>query len=272
MKKFEGILMVSDLDGTLLRNDKSISEENLRAIEYFKSNGGTFAFVTGRIPSGAKRIFDIVKPNAPCGCINGGGIYDYENEKMLWCDALSDDVYDLVEYIEKNNSSIGIEVNSYYKIFFCQKNSSTEKHRKNENFPDLEARYRDIKEPIAKILFADEDEENLLKVIKMLKTYPKANKYDFIRSDKEYYEILPKGASKGNVMVKLAEILGIDIKNTISVGDNDNDVSMLKSAKVGFAVANATEDAKASADFITVSNEDNAIAKIIYDLDKGLIF
>ena len=47
MKKFEGILMVTDLDGTLLRNDKSISEENLKAIEYFKSNGGIFAFVTG---------------------------------------------------------------------------------------------------------------------------------------------------------------------------------------------------------------------------------
>jgi len=59
---------------------------------------------------------------------------------------------------------------------------------------------------------------------------------------------------------------------TISVGDNDNDASMLKSAKVGFAVENATESAKASADYITVSNEDDAIAKIIYDLDRGLIF
>ena len=271
MKKFDGILMVTDLDGTLLRNDKSVSEENLRAIEYFKSQGGTFSFITGRIPAGADHIYNIVKPNAPCGCINGGGIYDYRTEKMLWCDNLTQDVYDIVEYIDKNNSSIGIEVNSYYKIFFCKKNSSTEKHRFNEKFPDLEAHYREIKEPIAKILFADEDEENLLKVIDMLKNHPKSTDYDFIRSDKEYYELLPKGASKGNVMIKLAKILGMDIKKTISVGDNDNDVSMLKNAKIGFAVSNATKSAKAAADYVTVSNEEHAIAKIIDDLDKGLI-
>ena len=48
MKKFEGILITTDLDGTLLRNDKSVSRENLSAIEYFKENAGVFTFVTGR--------------------------------------------------------------------------------------------------------------------------------------------------------------------------------------------------------------------------------
>ena len=47
---FDGILICTDLDGTLLANDKSISDENLRAIEYFKENGGYFTFVTGRTP------------------------------------------------------------------------------------------------------------------------------------------------------------------------------------------------------------------------------
>ena len=46
MGKFDGILICTDLDGTLLKNDKSVSEENLRAIEYFKREGGRFTFVT----------------------------------------------------------------------------------------------------------------------------------------------------------------------------------------------------------------------------------
>ena len=56
------------------------------------------------------------------------------------------------------------------------------------------------------------------------------------------------------------------MKNTIAVGDYDNDITMLKAAGVGYAVANATAAAKAAADKITVSNEDHAIAKIISEL------
>ena len=269
MKKFDGILMVTDLDGTLLREDKTISEENLKAIEYFKAEGGKFAFVTGRIPVAANHIYEWVKPNVPCGCSNGGGIYDYSTQKLIWCQELSKDVMDMVEYVDRNLPPMGIEVCTFEKIYFCKKNSSVEKHRINEHFDDLGGHYRDVKDVVSKILFADEVEENLISLIDMLKNHPDADKYDFVRSDQEYYEILPKGISKGTVLEKLAEILGIDIKKTIAVGDNDNDVEMIKRAKVGIAVENASENAKAVADYITVSNEDHAIAKIIDDLDKG---
>ena len=69
----DGILICTDLDGTLLRNDKSISRENSEAIEYFKGEGGYFTFITGRMPYTSRRLYDMVKPNAPIGCINGGG-------------------------------------------------------------------------------------------------------------------------------------------------------------------------------------------------------
>ena len=84
------------------------------------------------------------------------------------------------------------------------------------------------------------------------------------------YEILPKGASKGNALYKMSELLGIDIKKTIAVGDYNNDVSMIKAAGVGFAVANAIPEAKAVADFVTVSNNDHSIAAIVDGLDKGM--
>ena len=76
MKKFEGLLLCTDLDGTLLNNERKVSKENREAIDYFKSEGGYFTFITGRMPYFSAQVFDIVQPNAPFGCINGGGIYD----------------------------------------------------------------------------------------------------------------------------------------------------------------------------------------------------
>ena len=75
MGKFDGVMIVTDLDGTLLKNDKSISQENLQAIRYFQEMGGLFSCVTGRVPHGAKAVVDILQPNAPCGHGNGGAVW-----------------------------------------------------------------------------------------------------------------------------------------------------------------------------------------------------
>lgn len=83
MNKFKGLLICTDLDGTLLKDDKSISRENLDAIEYFKSEGGYFTFITGRMPYFMESICSKIHPNAPFGCINGGGLYDYNKKNMF---------------------------------------------------------------------------------------------------------------------------------------------------------------------------------------------
>ncbi|MBR6603189.1 MAG: HAD-IIB family hydrolase, partial [Clostridia bacterium] len=105
----------------------------------------------------------------------------------------------------------------------------------------------------------------------LLKNHPRANEFDFIRSEKTLFEILPKGSGKGNVLPKLSEHLGIDMRKTIAVGDYHNDISMLKAAGLGIAVSNAQPEVKKAADMVTVSNDEDAIAKIISDIDNGFI-
>ena len=120
---------------------------------------------------------------------------------------------------------------------------------------------------IAKILFADRDGDRITRLAALLNAHPRANEFDFIRSDRTLYEILPRGIHKGVALSKLAEILCIDPRRTVAVGDYDNDIGMLRTAGLGVAVANATEAAKAAADMITVSNEQHAIAALIDDLE-----
>ncbi len=271
MKKFEGILICTDLDGTLIRNDHTISEENLRAIEYFKSEGGLFTFMTGRMPYTARSLFETVKPNAPIGCINGGGIYDYDTKKYVFLKSLSKNYTELVDYIVERVDGISVILHTEERMYFSISNDASENHRITTKTPFATADYRTFDEPVAKVIFADSREDVLLSVAELLASHPRAEEFDFIRSDKALYEILPRDTTKGSIMPMLAEHLKIDLKRTVAVGDYYNDVDMLRAVGVGIAVENACKEAKEAADYITVSNEENAIAKIISDIESKLI-
>ena len=272
MKKFDGILICTDLDGTLLKADKSISSKNIEAIKYFKENGGLFTFITGRLPYYSANSYNAIEPNAPFGCINGGGLYDHRKMEYVWtADPLDRAALTLVEAVENAVSDVGIQVSTLYKTYFSRYNDAMVRFREVAGLPDLRLNYKDVTEPIAKIIFSDFNEENIKKVEECLKSHPLASGFSFIRSEKTLYEILPKGINKGTVLLKMSEILGIDQRKTVAVGDYNNDVGMLLAAGAGIAVANASPEAKAAANYVTVSNEEHAIAKIISDIESGKI-
>lgn len=271
MGKFDGVLICTDLDGTLLRSDKSISQENIDAIEYFKSEGGYFTFITGRMPYFSKMVYDAVGANAPVGCVNGGGIYDYEKSEYLWLETLADGIIELVEHVDKNVGGIGIHLNTPDKVYYCRENSATVRYRKATGTPHLVADYKDVDEPLAKIVFCDDDEGRILRAVELLNAHPRANEFDFIRTERILYEVVPKGVNKGVALPRLAAALGIDMSKVVAVGDYYNDVSMLRAAGLSVAVANAVDEVKAVADFVTVSNDEHAIARVIEELEKGVL-
>ena len=268
MKKFEGILICTDLDGTLLRNDKSISAENSEAIEYFKANGGLFTFATGRMHYYSADSYNKVKPNAPVSCMNGGCIYDFVQGKYLWKSGIDKEVSGLIEYVDKSFPDVGIQVNTFEKAYFCKDNDAMVWFRKVTGLENIRGHYKDIDEPWAKIILGHLDETRLLEMLKELKMHPLGNSYDFVHSEKSLMEILPKGINKGIAIHKFSEILGIDKNKIVAIGDFENDVEMIKKAGVGIAVANACPAAKEVADIVTVSNEEHAIAKIIYSIEE----
>lgn len=270
MGKFDGLLLCSDLDDTLLTTDKNVSEENKKAIEYFKSEGGLFTFATGRTPLGASLMLEHIKPNAPMICFNGAGIYDFGKSELVWSKTLDKDAIEVVEFIDKTFPFSGIEVCTNEKIYFCKTNRVVEEHKRHEKFPDNYLDYHDIKEPWTKVLFMQEEQE-LEQVKNALLESPFAEKYSFIQSSPNYYELLPKGSSKGNGLMELSRIMRIPKEHTLGIGDNENDISLIENAGVGIAVANAISPVKEIADYITVDNNSHAISTVIYALNKGTI-
>lgn len=271
MGKFDGILICTDLDGTLYRNDKSISAENREAIEYFKSEGGYFTFITGRMPYYSQTAYEAVRPNVPFGCVNGGGLYDGSVGRYVWTTELSSDALSLVGRVYEGFPNVGIQLCGFESTFFAKENDVTARFRRLANLPENPCDYRGFTVPMAKIIFCTAVEKELFAVEKALREHELGDRFDFIRSERTLFEILPKGVSKALALTKLAEYLSVDMSRTIAIGDYDNDASMLRAAGCGIAVSNASKAALDAADRVTVSNEDHAIAKVISDLSGGYL-
>lgn len=270
MGKFDRIFFCTDLDGTLLNSQKDISKENRQAIEYFKSEGGLFTFVTGRMPYTSTAMCEMVRPNAPFGCINGGGIYDPFKGEYLWQNALPEESLAIIDYVYENMPDIGIQLNCPERIYFTRDNSSMVRFRDITDTPYVYKHHRELgDEPLSKVIFAHDDVSRIAEIRAEIEALPAASRFDFITASADFYELLPKGNSKGSVMKKMVELLGLDMRRTVAVGDYENDISMIKAAAIGYAVANACPEAKAAADRVTVCNNDHAIAKIIEELDSG---
>ena len=270
MGKFEGVLLVTDLDSTLLNGCRRISEGNRRAIESFEREGGLFTYVTGRTPFGTKVILDQMTPRIPFGCLNGGGIYDANANQYVWRADLDPQAEKLIDFVRERFPEVGIELCGFDAAWVLRRNHIVDEHMALEGLNFADATFGEVKDlGIAKVLLMTEA-DRIEELAEALLSHPLSSEFAFVQSAKQYYEILPRGASKGALLLRLAEMLGVSQSKTVAIGDNHNDVSMIRAARLGVAVANATPPAKSAAELVLdVTNEQDAIAHLIAHLENS---
>ena len=257
MGKFDGILLTSDWDGTLCYNGE-VSKKNIDAINYFMENGGKFSVCSGRYLSFFDQFSGIIKPNTYLVTLNGALIIDPETKEKLhegFCDKF---LFDIIQKVLDS----GIE---FLNINFYLPDSEPIQLTKEE-YLSVKKDYMNAK--IYKILFRFPSEEIALKA-KALLLSSDMRGYTAMRSWNISLEIMKSEHGKDMAIRRLKEALGV--KTVVSVGDFENDIEMLKTADIGYAVGNATEELKSVADKITVSAESAALAKVISDIEKNLL-
>ena len=269
MGKFDGVLICTDLDGTLYRHDKTISRENKEAIDFFKREGGLFTFITGRLPYYSTDAHNAVEPNIAYGCCNGAGLYDGEKNEYIWTCERSTLAMELIQTVDERLPSVGIQVCGFEHTYFSKYNEAMRRFRELAKLPNLVCGYRDVAEPFGKIIFASDSDDEIIEIEKTLRDHPLSSNFEFVRSERTLFEILPKGVNKGLALTKLVEHMNLDIKKSFAIGDYDNDIGMFRAARFGIAVANASKKARDAADYVTVSNEEHAIARVICDIESG---
>lgn len=260
MKNFKSFVICSDFDYTLRRSDKSISEENSKAIKYFQDNGGLFTVATGRHSNMISEFSDYFVPNTYVIIMNGTMIYDMKSKKVILSYPMESSL-EILHYVVENYPNLyEIRVHSGEAILKWKQGISADEI--------IDAVNSKLKFPLYKGICIG-DPHMILDLKADLQNKFGSN-YSFERSFSQCLEIHSKDSGKGACIKKLKELLGDDYK-IIGVGDYENDISLIRDSDIGIAVANATDSVKKVADIITVSNDENAIAKIIYDIEKGII-
>ena len=128
-----GILLVSDLDGTLIGENFVVPQRNLDAIARFQQEGGSFAIATGRSILSGGHYAELTHPNGPCICLNGTILYDYTQQKMLWDCHL--DQRTAAEYIQRlydRFPTAGIEYFCIKTIHILRRNAYVTEHLNHE--------------------------------------------------------------------------------------------------------------------------------------------
>ncbi len=261
-----GIMVLSDMDGTLVRPDQTIDSCNLETIRLFTMLGGKFSVASGRTPASIEifpQLTELLSPG-----ITGGGtiIYDFQNKKPIEIfplpaavstKALSDI---LEEFPDLGISIIGDDLRIYqmnysynlHKLFDDEK--STYFYRPQEDLPVI----------WAKVLFA-QTKEYLEKVKEFINERDYHGVY-FVSTGDNYLEMMPQGVSKGTTMYSLCNIVNVPVENVHMIGDYYNDVEIMKQAGYSVAMQNAPDDIKEFVDEVTASNEESGVGQFLYRL------
>lgn len=267
MPKLSDFHIFSDIDGTLFSHKTGeIPRENITAIERFVNKGGKFALATGRSGAAIKSITSAVKVNFPCICINGSGLYDTCKEEYLYTWKMPDATPDYVKQIISIYPHFDASVLSSTGYYYVADSAKTIGKMKVSNYISNENYKNPIEGDIYKAVFFV-PEADCPKHIKEIEAMNFAG-VDIMSSDRYFLELMPSGVSKGSALKKLCEITGIDIRQTVAVGDYFNDADLLRTAGSSYCVQGAPPELAAITDGVLCSCEDGAIAELIEKLEK----
>lgn len=263
--RFKGTLLVCDMDKTLLNFQSKVSNRNRAALLRFTENGGLFTIATGRMEKAVKPYVKDLPLNAPAVLCNGAMIHDFSNNKIIWQKCLENKVYDIIKDIYDVFDDVGIELYSDGNIYIIRENTETEKHISREKLSPILCNIDEIPFPWIKVLLACEN-SRLKEVEAYLKD--KSGNFRTVFSEPQFLEVVEASVSKGYALTKLTDIVGLCTR-TVTVGDNLNDVELIKYADVGIAVENAHPALKKVADLCCCHHDEDAIAQVIEWIEAG---
>ena len=260
----------SDLDGTLLTTDKKITPKTREALDRWLADGNLLAISSGRPLPSVKEVMTnngLIGKNIFGIAFNGGQIYDTVTDKIVMEKTIPLDEVKTIGMLAKEN---GIYCHTYDDTHILSPRKGKELdfytitiHLPIKELPDFPEGV--IKRP-PKFLCIDPDLEHDLDAFANLVT-SRLPDITCVKSNKYLLEVFPSSSGKGAAVKDFCELTGIDINDSYSAGDEQNDISMIEAAGHGIAMINGNPLLKEKADIITpFDNDHDGLAGILVDI------
>lgn len=249
-------LILSDLDETLLHSDKTISDYSVRIFEQCRQRGILVGFCTSR---GKPNIIPFENKINPDICICNGGASIYQNGTLLHATSFS--IEETRALLKTAGTVCGadceITVDTIDKIFWNREKDKSTDYSDNSIYDD----FLNFTLPAMKICVQTDDSEKAKEIAKSISAC------DFLPfSDIPWYKFSPASATKENAISILCKKLDISPKEILALGDDFNDIGMLKLCGKGIAMGNAIPQVKAAADGMTKTNNEDGVAWYLENL------
>ena len=259
-------IIALDMDGTLLDDDKKITEENKKALMRAKDKGVKVVLSSGRPKDGLIKFLnelELMQDNEYVLSYNGCLVQEAKSGKILHEVGLKGT--DL-HYMYTLSREFNVNIHAF-----------SEKHGlitpKMSKYTEVEASLNGIEATIIDFFDIPED-ENIIKIMLVdeeeildaaINRLPKEayDKYNIVKSTPYFLEIINKNGNKGEGLKALANHLGVKREEVMAFGDASNDREMIEYAGLGVAMENAMEEVKKVADYITCNNNESGVAKVI---------
>ena len=264
-------LICIDMDGTLLNDQHEVTEENKIALKKAVDKGVIIAITTGRLFVSARQYTEMLGIKASIIASNGTYIREKDEEKVIFKHPFSREQfnkictifrkYNVKKYFNTYNTLITNEMPEEDHGYVISNKIAPEHLKINFGVHrDFKEIYDIYKDEILKGIVIDRNHEILKEIKKELKA---AGDLEVVSSGADNVEVMAAGTSKGNGVKAYAEILGIKKEDIMCIGDNENDVSMIKYAGIGVAMGNGTDELKEIANYVTDTNNNSGVAKAI---------
>jgi len=262
-------LIALDMDGTLLNNQKSISDANYQAIMDTKEAGIKVVLASGRPLQGLQPHLEHLGLTSEDDFVvsyNGSLVQRVGCGEVLHKTSLKG--HD-AKSIFKISQQLGVYIHAFsvkQGLITHQHNEWTDIEAKLNGMPATEVDFEmlDDNEDIIKVMMVAH-EKQLTAAIKNLPTHLK-QQYTVVQSAPFFLELLHPTSNKGIAIEKLTEVLNLSPEQVMCVGDAENDHAMLKFAGLAVAMENADAETKALADHITASNQNDGVARVIEEM------
>ena len=267
MKKFSGLLLVSDFDGTFFSHPV-IPRRNLEAVRYFMEEGGRFTICTGRAMQSLEIHIDDIPVNAPVIVANGGMIYDYAERRIVQSRCMDESAREIVAKLMERFPGVGVELYVGTETFVAHRNAWVDRQIEGDLRNWREMPLGEIPSQWVKCILTDDPKE-LPAVQEYLHTLG-APQIEDIFTAPFFLELFRAGVNKGTGLKLLADQLGIPMENTFSVGDYYNDIALVQAAAHGYAVEGGPQELLEAAEATVCRPDQGAVAHVVELIERTI--